>query len=135
MGFAPKYTDYHFNFAAKLHAHISSMQAGFGAYAQTVKYHSLMLKHQQKRIDDLEDSNHKKDVIISRLEESRVRMSDTIEEHERFTARVVEEHEKSRVIMVATIQEHEEARVRMAADIEELEKRINEMQQNNGTIY
>lgn len=91
--------------AAGLHVQIASMKAGFSAYTQAVKHHSLMLNRQQHRIDELEDSNKKKDATISGLEESRVKMAE----------------------------EHEEARVRMTAAIEDMERRMNEMQQNNGT--
>lgn len=82
------------DFAAKLSAQVSSMQAAFGAYAPTVKHHSLVLNRQQQRIDELVDANNKKDVTIGELEESRVRMA---EEHERAISRMadtIEEHER-----------------------------------------
>lgn len=98
-------TDYSLNLAAKLNAQMSNMQAGFGAYAKTVKYHSLMMNLQQQRIDELENSNRKKDTIIGELEEARFRMAE----------------------------EHEDTRARMSVAIQDLERRVNEMQQNTGT--
>lgn len=81
------------------------MQAGFSAYALTVKHHTFELNRQQKRIEELEESNIKKDTAISELEEDKAKMATTIEKLEG-------------------------ARVGMAASIEELDKRMNEKEQN-----
>lgn len=72
------------------------MQAGFTAYSQAVKYHSLVLAGLQREIDELKQSNTNKDGAIGDLQE---------------------------------------AKARMAADIEDMERRLNEMQHNNGIEY
>lgn len=51
------------------------MQVGFSVYAQAVKHHSLLLGRLQNRIQELEETNTKKDVKINELEEDKLEMA------------------------------------------------------------
>lgn len=55
-------------FAAELFEHDSSMQAGFNAYALTVKNHSSMLIGVQKEIQELKQAKSEKDAAIRELQ-------------------------------------------------------------------
>lgn len=62
---------------------MSGLSGGFGAYAQTVKHHSLLLRNQAQRIDYLEDANAHKDTTICELENEGTFMAARIEALER----------------------------------------------------
>lgn len=56
------------------------MEAGFKAYAQTVKHHSLLLASLQKKIETLEEANNEKGLAIENLVKENTNKADQIKE-------------------------------------------------------
>lgn len=96
-------------FVDELREQNASLQAGLSAYAQTVKHHSAVLNILQQKIDKLEQDNSQKGATINELKE----MNSGLNSH---------------------IMEKKDEGLEMAAAIKDLEKRVKELQQNNGTI-
>lgn len=65
--------------AAELREQISSMQAGFGAYSQAVKHHSLTLAHLQSELKELKVTIIEKDAAIHDLQEAKAKMAADME--------------------------------------------------------
>lgn len=58
-------------FTAELCGHESSMQAGFDAYAQAVKHHSLMLADVQTEIEGLKQAKIENDAAVKELQQAK----------------------------------------------------------------
>lgn len=70
-------------FTAKLDEHAPRMQAGFNAYAQTIRHHALLLAGFQKEIKELKQANTQQDAAVEELQQVNTEKGVRIDELEK----------------------------------------------------
>lgn len=124
--------------AAELRAQNSSLQAGFTAYAQTTKHHSLLLARVQSKLEELEAAQSSGSPKSGDFVEAAGQQVGRVEELEGTILMMGNEIAELKIANLrkdARIEELEGFKIKMGTEIEELERRVNYLEELNGKEF